>query len=146
MNMISTATAHWEGNLVSGAGTASLGSEATKPLPVSWKARTEDHAGLTSPEELMAAAHASCFSMSLASRLAKAGTPPTSVDTQAVADFEKLEGGWQLTTMTLTTRVIAPGSTSEAFAALAEDAKHNCPVSKALKGNVKITLDAALVD
>jgi len=146
MNLISTATTHWEGDLVSGAGTTNLGSEATGPFPVSWKARTEQHAGITSPEELLAAAHASCFSMSFASRLAKAGTPPASVDTQAVANFRKLEGGWELTTMALTTRVIAPGSTSETFAALAEDARENCPVSKALKGNVEITLDAALVD
>jgi osmotically inducible protein OsmC len=110
-------------------------------MQVTWNARTEDHGGVTSPEELIAAAHASCFSMAFASRLAKAGNPPTSIDTEATATFVVGEG---ITAMELTVRATVDGMSEEDFQAIAQDAKENCPVSKALAGNVPITLDAAL--
>jgi len=146
MKLLSIASTHWEGDLLTGSGTTSVASEAFGPVAVSWSARTEDHGGLTSPEELIAAAHASCYSMSLSSRLAKAGTPPTALDTEAVAHFEKLEAGWKLVTMAITVRGIVPGASGEAFAQAAERARDGCPVSQALKGNVEIPLDAALAD
>lgn len=141
-----TANAHWEGSLLEGKGRVSLDSSGIGSYDVSWPARTEEPNGVTSPEELIAAAHASCYSMSLSSRLAKAGTPPTALDTEAVAHFEKLEAGWKLVTMAITVRGIVPGASGEAFAQAAESARDGCPVSQALKGNVEITLDAALAD
>jgi osmotically inducible protein OsmC len=110
-------------------------------MGVTWKARTEDHGGLTSPEELIAAAHASCYSMAFSSRLAKAGTPAEVLNTQATATFVPGQG---ITSMELEVRGVVPGISEEEFAALAEDAKENCPVSQALKGNVPITLAATL--
>lgn len=139
MALDSTGFAHWEGDLVSGSGTATLESGAAGPLPISWKARTEEHAGMTSPEELIAAAHASCFSMAFSSRLAKAGSPPTALDTTATATFVPGEG---ITGMALKVTGNVPGISDEEFATLAEDAKNNCPVSQAL--SVPITIEASL--
>lgn len=141
MALRSTGRTRWEGDLISGSGTTSLDSGAVAPMQVTWNARTEDHGGVTSPEELIAAAHASCFSMAFASRLAKAGNPPTSIDTEATATFVVGEG---ITAMELTVRATVDGMSEEDFQAIAQDAKENCPVSKALSGNVPITLDAAL--
>ncbi len=107
----------------------------------SWKARAEDHGGLTSPEELIAAAHASCYSMALSNTLAKAGTPPTSIDTQATATFVP---GTGITAMELEVRAAVAGISEDDFLSAAEDAKENCPVSQALKGNVPISLVATL--
>jgi lipoyl-dependent peroxiredoxin len=131
----------WEGDLATGAGTTTLDSGAAGPMRVTWKARTEDHGGLTSPEELIAAAHASCFSMAFSSRLAKAGHPPAQLDTEATATFVPGEG---ITTMVLKVRGTVDGISNDEFVALAADAKENCPVSQALAGNVEITLDASL--
>jgi len=142
MALTSTGRTRWEGDLTSGSGTTSLDSGAVAPMQVTWKARTEEHGGVTSPEELIAAAHASCFSMAFAGRLAKAGTPPTSIETEATATFVVGEG---ITSIELTVRATVDGMSDEDFQATAQDAKENCPVSKALAGNVPITLDAALV-
>jgi len=141
MALDSTGRAHWEGDLTSGSGTATLDSGAAGPLQVTWTARSEGHAGLTSPEELIAAAHAACYSMAFSGRLGKAGATSITLDTEATATFVPGEG---ITAMVLTVRGKVDGVSAEDFADLAEDAKENCPVSQALKGNVPITLDASL--
>lgn len=138
MSLDSTATAHWEGDLLSGAGVATLSSGAGGPFPVDWKARSEDHRGKTSPEELIAAAHATCFSMALSNGLGKAGTPPDSLDVTATATFVPGEG---ITSMVLVLSGTVPGISDDEFRKAAEDAKENCPVSQALRGNVPITLE-----
>jgi lipoyl-dependent peroxiredoxin len=135
-----TAKAHWEGNLVDGKGVVALESSGLGSFDISWPARTEPPAGLTSPEELIAAAHSSCYSMALSHGLAEAGTPPQSLDTTADVTFQPGAG---ITGIHLTVRGTVPGLSPEAFLAAAEDAKVNCPVSAALTGTT-ITLDAAL--
>jgi osmotically inducible protein OsmC len=142
MALDSTGRTHWEGDLMSGSGTTTLDSGAAGPMQVTWKARSEEHGGLTSPEELIAAAHASCYSMAFSSRLAKAGASSISLDTEATATFVPGEG---ITTIALTVRGAVEGVSEEDFAGLAKDARENCPVSQALKGNVEITLDATMV-
>jgi osmotically inducible protein OsmC len=134
----------WEGDLASGSGTFTVGSGAMGPQPVSWPARTEEPGGMTSPEELIAAALSSCFSMALSGALAKAGTPPTKLETEAVADFGQTDAGFRMTKIDVTVRGTVEGVDEETFRRAAEGAKENCPVSQALKGNVELTLDAAL--
>lgn len=141
MALDSIGRAHWEGDLFAGGGTASLDTGAAGPFPVNWKARTEEHGGVTSPEELIAAAHASCFSMALSNGLAKAGHPPASLDVEATATFVAGEG---ITQMVLKLEANVPGISEEEFQQAAETAKDGCPVSQALKGNVPITLEASL--
>jgi osmotically inducible protein OsmC len=137
MALDSTASVRWEGDLATGSGTATLASGVAGPLAVDWKARTEDHGGKTSPEELIAAAHASCFSMAFSARLAKAGAESIVIEVEATATFVPGSG---ITGMTL--RVSGDtGLDADRFAELAEDAKQNCPVSQALAGNVPITLE-----
>ena len=134
----------WEGDLASGSGTFTVGSGATGPQQVSWPARTEEPGGKTSPEELIAAALSSCFSMALSGVLARAGTPPQKLETDAVATFDQVDAGFRMTKIDLTVRGTVEGADEEAFKQAAEQAKENCPVSQALKGNVELTLDAAL--
>jgi osmotically inducible protein OsmC len=136
-----TATTHWEGSLFDGAGQVSLDSSGLGTYDVTWAARTEQPGGRTSPEELIAAAHSSCFSMQFSNGLAKVGTPPTSLQTRADVTFQPGEG---ITGIKLTVRGEVPGISAEDFLAAAEEAKEGCPVSQALKGTT-ITLDAALV-
>jgi osmotically inducible protein OsmC len=135
-----TANAHWEGNLLAGKGTVSLDSSGRGTFDVSWAARAEEPNGVTSPEELIAAAHSSCFSMALSNGLAQAGTPPQTIDTRADVTFQP---GTGITGIHLTVRAAVPGISAEDFAAAAADAKVNCPVSQALAATT-ITLDAAL--
>ncbi|MCZ7532850.1 MAG: OsmC family peroxiredoxin [Acidimicrobiia bacterium] len=142
--MKSTGFASWQGDLFGGSGTASLNSGAAGPLPVSWASRTEEAAGKTSPEELIAAAHAACYSMALSNVLAGAGNPPENLDTKAVAKFEKTDAGFRITTMALSVVGTVPGMSAEDFATHAAAAKDGCPVSNALVGNVEITLEASL--
>ena len=142
MALKSIGRAHWEGDLFEGEGTASLDSGAAEPMRVTWKARTEEHGGLTSPEELIAAAHSSCYSMAFSNILAKNETPPTSLDVTATATFVPGEGGF--TTMELAVVGNVRGITEEKFLELAEQAKTDCPVSQALAGNVEISLEASL--
>jgi lipoyl-dependent peroxiredoxin len=132
-----TANAHWEGALLDGSGTVSLDSSGIGSYPVSWPARAEAANGKTSPEELIAAAHSTCYSMALSHGLAGAGTPPTSVDTKADVTFQPGEG---ITGIKLEVTGSVPGITAEQFAEFAEGAKQNCPVSQALTGTT-ITLD-----
>jgi osmotically inducible protein OsmC len=140
MATIRTANAHWEGALLDGAGTVSLDSSGIGTYEVSWASRANEANGKTSPEELIAAAHSTCFSMALSHGLAGAGTPPQTVDTKADVTFQPGEG---ITGIHLTVRAVVPGLSSEEFVKAAEEAKANCPVSKALAGT-EITLDAAL--
>jgi len=136
-----TANAHWEGPLMGGQGTVSLDSSKLGTFDVNWPSRAEDPNGKTSPEELIAAAHSTCFSMALSHGLAGAGTPPTTVDTTADVTFQPGEG---ITGIQLTVRASVPGLTAEQFEQAAQTAKANCPVSQALAGTT-ITLDATLV-
>jgi len=133
----------WNGSLLEGSGTIdSSTSGAIGELSVSWKARSTDEAGgSTSPEELIAAAHAACFSMALSSGLAKAGTPPEKLSTSATVTFQPGEG---IVKIALEVEGDVPGIDAAAFQAAAEGAKENCPVSKALAGVPEITLDAKL--
>ncbi|GAB3409161.1 OsmC family protein [Flindersiella endophytica] len=136
-----TANAHWEGSLLEGAGRVSLDSSGLGTYDVTWAARSAEPAGKTSPEELIAAAHSTCYSMALSHALAGAGTPPSTVDTKADVTFQPGEG---ITGIHLTVRASVPGLSAEDFAKAAQGAKENCPVSKALTGTT-ITLDAELV-
>jgi lipoyl-dependent peroxiredoxin len=137
-----TASVEWNGDLMSGSGTiGEVGSGAFGPLDVSWASRAEEPNGKTSPEELIAAAWAACFSMALSSGLAKAGTPPEQLTTSATVTFQPGEG---ITKGALTVRGAVPGLDADGFRAAAQDAKQNCPVSKALAGIPDVTLDAAL--
>ena len=135
------ANTHWEGTLFEGSGTVELASSGRGTFDVTWAARTEEANGKTSPEELIAAAHSSCYSMQLSNTLAKAGTPPTSLDTTAAVTFQVGEG---ITGIALNVRANVPGISAEDFEVAAQDAKVNCPVSKALAATA-ISLDAALV-
>ena len=132
----------WNGDLMSGAGEIhEVPSGAFGPLQVSWAARTEEPGGKTSPEELIAAAHASCFAMALSNILAKAGTPPEQLNTSATVTFVP---GTGITKSALTVVGNVPGLDEAGFQAKAEEAKEGCPVSNALKNNVELTLDAHL--
>ncbi|HSE81230.1 MAG TPA: OsmC family peroxiredoxin [Gaiellaceae bacterium] len=132
----------WTGGLLDGAGRIdSVGSGAFGPLDITWASRAEEPAGRTSPEELIAAAHAACVSMALSHGLAEAGTPPGQLKTSATVTFQPGEG---ITKVVLTIRGTVPGLDEEGFRAAAEDAKANCPVSQALAGVPEIALDASL--
>jgi lipoyl-dependent peroxiredoxin len=139
-----TAHASWRGDLMSGSGTFSLGSGAATDVGITWKARAEDASAGTSPEELIAAALAGCFSMALSHALAQAGNAPASLETDATAAFDRTDAGFRVTRIALSVRGDVPGLDEAGFREAAEGAKANCPVSKALEGNVEITLDAAL--
>jgi osmotically inducible protein OsmC len=132
----------WTGDLMSGSGEIQeVPSGAFGPLQVSWAARTEEPNGKTSPEELIAAAHASCFAMALSNMLAQAGTPPEQLNTSATVTFVP---GTGITKSALTVVGKVPGLDDAGFQAKAEEAKEGCPVSNALKNNVELTLDASL--
>ena len=146
MEITRHADVSWSGDLQTGSGTINyVSSGAFSRLPVTWASRTEDHNGRTSPEELLAAAHASCFSMAFSARLGKNGTPAAKLDTKVVISFAKGDAGWKIATSTITVKGDVPGIDLDTFKALAEDAKDNCPVSVALKGNVDLVVDAKLV-
>ncbi len=139
---VRTAQAVWNGSLLEGKGRLSLGSKAFEG-PYDWKARSGDGAG-TTPEELLGAAHAGCFSMALSHQLAQAGHPPTRVQTTAKVSFEKQPEGFAITQIALQTEAQVPGIDDAAFQKFAQGAKEGCPVSKALAAT-KITLEAKLV-
>ena len=134
------ATTHWEGSLFEGAGKVTLESSGIGTYDVSWPSRAEEPNGKTSPEELIAAAHSSCFSMALSNGLAKAGTPPTALDTSAEVEFTP---GTGITGIKLTVKGVVEGMSNDDFVAAAQAAKEGCPVSQALAGTT-ITLEAAL--
>ena len=137
-----TATVTWSGSLLEGAGTIeSVGSGAFGPLDVTWASRAEDSDGRTSPEELIAAAHAACFSMALSHALAQEGSPPERLEATATVTFVP---GTGITKSALTVRANVPGMDEATFLEKAEGARVGCPVSKALAAVPEITLDAAL--
>lgn len=135
-----TATTHWEGSLMEGAGKVTLASSGLGTYDVSWPSRAEDPNGKTSPEELIGAAHSACYSMALSNMLAQNGTPPQALDTTAEVTFEPGKG---ITGVHLTVVGAVEGVDAGGFAEHAENAKANCPVSQALTGTT-ITLDASL--
>jgi osmotically inducible protein OsmC len=134
------ATAQWEGSLLEGAGRVSLDTSGAGSFDVTWASRANEADGRTSPEELIAAAHSSCFSMALSNGLAKAGNPPERLETSADVTFQPGEG---ITGIHITVTGRVPGLSADGFRDAANDAKANCPVSKALTGTT-ITLDATL--
>jgi osmotically inducible protein OsmC len=135
-----TANAHWEGSLMEGFGEVNLTSSGIGTYPVTWAARAEEPNGKTSPEELIAAAHSTCFSMALSNALAQGGTPPPSVDTTAEVTFQP---GTGITGIALSVTAVVPGMTAEQFEEAAQGAKTGCPVSQALSA-VPITVEATL--
>ncbi|MDP2339894.1 MAG: OsmC family peroxiredoxin [Deltaproteobacteria bacterium] len=139
------AEVRWNGDLNEGTG-AVTGSTSgqLQGLRVSWRARTEEPGRQCSPEELIAAAHASCFSMEFSGALAKAGTKPRHLDVTATVTFERREDQWSIVSSHLDVVGTVPGLDELAFAAMAQTAKDTCPVSRALMGNVEITVDAGL--
>jgi osmotically inducible protein OsmC len=134
------ATTVWQGSLMEGSGQVTLESSGLATFDVTWPARSEEPGGKTSPEELIAAAHSSCFSMALSNALAKAGTPPERLQTSADVTFQP---GTGITGIHITVVGTVPGLSAEQFQEAAEGAKAGCPVSKALTGTT-ITLDASL--
>lgn len=132
--MQSRATAEWEGDLMSGSGRTTAASGAFRGATLSWKARTEGEASRTTPEELLAGAHASCFSMALSHGLAEGGHPPKRLETSCVVEFgPKRGGGFEVRSSALEVKGWVPGIDQAAFAKAAEDAKNGCPISSALK-------------
>ena len=136
-----TASVTWTGSLFEGEGKVTFASSGlASDAPVSWPSRAEETAGQTSPEELIAAAHASCFSMALSKQLADRGATPERLETSATVTFIP---GTGITMSALTVRITAPGLDDAGLQEATEAAKTGCPVSQALAGNVEITLDAA---
>jgi osmotically inducible protein OsmC len=139
------ATATWNGDLLGGRGTVSAATTGVfADLPTTWASRTGEPEGVTSPEELLAAAHASCFSMACSNELAKAGTPPTSISVTVDVSADKLDSGWTVQSSAITVRGVVPGATPESFREAAEKARDGCPISKALAGNVELSVEATL--
>jgi lipoyl-dependent peroxiredoxin len=134
----------WEGDLAHGNGRLTPKSGAFGELPVTWASRTERSDGKTSPEELLAAAHASCFAMALSNGLSQGGHKPDRLEVSAVSTLDRLEAGLRVTTMRLTVRGTVPGIDEAAFKQAAEAAKEGCPISNALKNNVQMSVDATL--
>jgi lipoyl-dependent peroxiredoxin len=139
-----TANAEWQGDLMGGSGTVSTESGVVRDATIKWSSRAEAADENTSPEELIAAAHASCVSMALAHGLAQAGTPAQRLESKATATFDQVGDGFRMTTMRLEIRGEVDGLDEDAFSKAAEDAKDNCPVSQALSDDVEVTLDASL--
>lgn len=135
----------WQGNLVQGSGKiVSVSSGAIGELPITWASRTESPNGKTSPEELIAAAHAGCYAMAFSNALAQAGTPAQQLFVTAVCTFESVKGGFKITTMDLDVRGKVPGLDEAGFEEAARKGEQGCPVSNALRNNVEIRLKAQL--
>lgn len=139
-----SAEAVWEGNLRDGHGTVTPATGAFGTLPVTWASRTEDPNGRTSPEELIAAAHAACYSMAFSNTLNTAGTPPERLDVRATCVLDRVDGKMKITAVRLDVHGKVPGLDQAGFAAAAATAEQGCPVSNALRNNVEITVNATL--
>lgn len=140
-----SATVTWNGTLAEGSGTVSSGSsDLFMDLPVSWASRTEAPEGRTSPEELLAAAHASCFSMALAGALVRGGTPPEHMHVSATVTFDKVDEKWTVTRSELDVVAVVPGLDEAGFDAAAQSTKDTCPISRALAGNVELSVSSTL--
>jgi osmotically inducible protein OsmC len=144
LRAVRRAEATWAGSLFDGRGNVSAGSRAFAELPITWASRTESADGRTSPEELLAAAHAGCFSMAFSLVLAEDGTPPEQLTVNATCAFEQVADGFAITTIDLDVHGRVPDLDSHSFEQAAERAAQLCPVSKALKGNVEIRLRVRL--
>ena len=145
MTAVRTANARWEGDLLTGQGTVSATSSGSfTDLPVSWAARTERSDGKTSPEELLAAAHAACFEMALSGALARGGTPAERLAVGAAVTFDKTDEGWRVVSSVLTVVGRVPGLDADGFRTAAEATRDGCPISQALKGNVALSVEATL--
>lgn len=140
MSVTSEANTTWTGSLTEGSGTVAFSTSHLGTFPIDWKARSEGSDTTTTPEELIAAAHASCFSMALSHALSENGTPPERVNTSASVTFKP---GTGITGSHLNVNAIVPGITPERFQEIADGAKVGCPVSQALAG-IDITLEASL--
>jgi osmotically inducible protein OsmC len=139
-----TASAVWKGSLKDGKGVISSQSGVLKETQYSFSTRFENGVG-TNPEELIAAAHAGCFTMALSAQLGNANLTPESLETSASVKFGKTDEGFTITAIHLTTRAKVPGASESAFETAAQNAKNGCPISRLFKGNTEITLDAKLV-
>ena|SRR5438105_13138779 len=146
MAAIRRADATWSGDLPSGKGNVTASSSGVfKGLDVSWARRSEaDANGVTSPEELLAAAHAACFAMAFSAGLGRNGTPPESLNVSAAVTFDRAGEGFKVVSSALEVRGKVPGIDAAKFAELAEGAKNNCPISGALKGNVELSVKPTL--
>jgi osmotically inducible protein OsmC len=145
MAVVRSAAVVWKGNLASGSGLLdAVSSKAFKGLPVTWASRMEDADGRTSPEELLAAAHASCYSMALASELTKAGTPPDRLSVTAEITADRVDGKLTVLSSRLRVHGSVPGIDEDRFRAIAGQAKDGCPISRALAGNVELSVEATL--
>jgi osmotically inducible protein OsmC len=145
MAAVRTATVTWNGDLASGEGTVSAGtSRLFSDLPVSWASRTEDANGRTSPEELLAAAHAACYAMAFSAGLARIGTPPQHLHVEAEVTFDKVGDAWSVVSSHLIVVGQVNGISDAEFDAAAEAAKDGCPISRALNENVQITVEPTL--
>jgi osmotically inducible protein OsmC len=145
MAAVRTATVTWTGTLAEGSGTVTAGTtQLFTDLPVSWASRTEAPDGRTSPEELLAAAHASCFAMALSGGLARGGTPPDHLHVSASVTFDKVGEAWTVTRSELDVVGTVPGLDDAGFDAAADAAKDGCPISRALAGNVEVSVHATL--
>jgi osmotically inducible protein OsmC len=139
------ARAKWNGDLATGSGEVSaVSSGKFSALPVSWGARTESPQGKTSPEELLAAAHASCFAMALSAGLARGGTPPETLEVTSTVTFDKVGADWTVVSSDLQVTGVVPGLDAAGFAKAAEGARDGCPISRALKNNVKLSVKSTL--
>jgi len=139
------AEVEWQGSLIQGSGRlVSVGSGAIGNLPVTWASRTERSDGKTSPEELIAAAHAACYAMAFSHALAQAGNPAERLTVDATCTFEQVEGGFKISTMVLDVHGKVPGLDQAGFEKLAQQAEQGCPVSNALRNNVAISVNAHL--
>lgn len=145
MAAIRRAEVTWEGDLMQGAGKVSARSSGVfDQAPVTWASRTEAPGGRTSPEELLAAAHASCFAMALSGELARAGTPPQRLEVSATVTFDRADGGWRVQSSALEVKGWVRGVDLAGLQRAAEGAKEGCPISQALKGNVQLSVKASL--
>ena len=145
MAAVRSASVTWEGDLASGSGRLDAATSKTfSGLPVTWASRTESPDGRTSPEELLAAAHASCFSMAFSSELAKAGAKPQRLDVTAEVTFDRVDGRWTVVSSHLHVIGTVPGLDAARFKSLADTAKEGCPISRALVGNVALSVEASL--
>jgi osmotically inducible protein OsmC len=134
----------WEKDLLKGNGKVKVGSGALPEFPVTWVSRTEQPGGKTSPEELLAAAHASCYAMAMSATLARRGTPPERLNVSAVCTLDRVGEGYKVTTMDLSVRGRVPGMDQGKFEDAARAAEKTCPISNTLRNNVEIKLSAKL--
>lgn len=145
MAQIRSASANWSGDLPTGGGTVSTGTSTLfQDAPITWRARAEAVEDKTGPEELLAAAHAACYSMAFSNELAKAGFPPQRVDTSVEVTADKTDAGWTVLSSAISVRAAVPGIDEALFAEKAAAAKDGCPISRAIGGSVAISVEAVL--